>query len=298
MKKLKQIYWKWTAITFIAILIITQVFGFNGNIIFNIGLDLEKYNDEKLTKSVISKSGVTLPVVWGDLGKQMIEKGIIDADKFEKLYSNRNEIPNDIKKLLYNEKNGNIKINSENAGFILNLLWAFGLSNKNPILEQGPMANPQYRGTQNFASTGGWILANGNTMDHYSNYNFSILTQEQQKLVEEVSKNIFRPCCGNSTYFPDCNHGMAMLGLLELMAYQGVSEQEMYNAALAVNSYWFPETYITIAKYFKNRGVLWDDVIAKEVLGSSYSSAQGFKEVLNKVSPTKIETIGGASCGV
>jgi len=297
-KKLKQIYWKWTAITFIVILIITQVFGFNANIIHNTRIILEKYNDNKLIKSVISESGVTLPVVWGDLGKQMIEKGVIDADKFEELYSDRGGIPEDIKKLLYNEKNTSIKINSENAGFILNLLWAFGLSNKNPILEQGPMANPQYGGAQNFASTGGWILANGNTMDHYSNYNFSILTQEQQKLVEEVSKNIFRPCCGNSTYFPDCNHGMAMLGLLELMAYQGVSEQEMYNVALAVNSYWFPETYITIAKYFASRGVLWNEVSAKEVLGSLYSSAQGFNQVLKEISPTKIETIGGASCGV
>ena len=30
----------------------------------------------------------------------------------------------------------------------------------------------------------------------------------------KIAKGIYRPCCNNSTYFPDCNHGMAMLGLL------------------------------------------------------------------------------------
>lgn len=297
-KKLKQNYWKWTAILFIVIFIITQVFGFNANIIHNARIALEKYNDEKLVKTVIPESGFTLPVVWNGFGKQMIEKGVIDAVKFEELYYDKGGIPDDIKKLLYNENNTNIKINSENAGFILNLLWAFGLSNKNPILEQGPMVNPEYGGAQNFASTGGWTLSKGNAMNHYSKYAFTPLNKEQQELVEKVSKNIFRPCCGNSVYFPDCNHGMAMLGLLELMAYQGINEQEMYNVALVVNSYWFPETYITIAKYFENRGVLWSDINAKEALSSSYSSAQGFREVLNEVAPPKIQTGGGGSCGV
>ncbi|MEK9147766.1 MAG: hypothetical protein AAB593_02565 [Patescibacteria group bacterium] len=297
-KKLKKVCWKWTAILFIVIFIITQVFGFNANIIHNTRIYLEKYNDKKLIKTVIPESGFTLPVVWEGFGKQMIEKEVIDAVKFEKLYYDKGGIPDDIKELLYSENNTNIKINPENAGFILNLFWAFGLSNKNPILEQGPMTNKEYGGAQNFASTGGWTLSKENAMNYYSKYSFTPLNKEQQELVEKVSKNIFRPCCGNSVYFPDCNHGMAMLGLLELMAYQGINEQEMYNVALVVNSYWFPETYITIAKYFENRGVLWEEVKAKEVLSSSYSSAQGFREVLNEVSPPKIQGGSGNSCGV
>jgi hypothetical protein len=40
----------------------------------------------------------------------------------------------------------------------------------------------------------------------------------QQKRLEEVTIGVFRPCCDNPHAFPDCNHGMAMLGLLELMA--------------------------------------------------------------------------------
>src|SRR3989344_7376730 len=106
------------------------------------------------------------------------------------------------------------------------------------------MTNPEYGGAGNFASTGGWTLAKGDAMDHYSAHPFIMLSREHQELVERVSKGIYRPCCNNSTHFPDCNHCMAMLGLLELMASQGVSEEDMWKAALAVNSYWFPDTYL------------------------------------------------------
>ena len=46
-----------------------------------------------------------------------------------------------------------------------------------------------------------------------------------------------------------------MLGLLELMASQGLSEEEMYKYALIVNSYWFPDTYLAIAKYFEKEAL-------------------------------------------
>ena len=144
------------------------------------------------------------------------------------------------KKLLYGKNNGHVAITAENSGMMLNMLWAFGLANKNPILENGPMMDPRYGGAENFASTGGWTLAKGNTMNHYSMHQFVTLTPEQQILVERVAKNIFRPCCKNSTYFPDCNHGMAMLGLLELMASQGATETDMYRISGEVNALWFP----------------------------------------------------------
>src|SRR3989344_1353776 len=97
------------------------------------------------------------------------------------------------------------------AGYLLNLLWAFGLANKNPILEDASeMMNPGYGGAGNFASTGGWTVAKGNAMGHYNMYALVTLSPEQQALVDRVSRNIYRPCCGNSTHFPDCNHGMAM----------------------------------------------------------------------------------------
>ena len=257
--------------------------------------DLEK-TYLALEKEVLSPDGVVLPIAWGDLGKQMIDSGVIDQEKFEDLYTQRGGLNEEEKELLYGSNKKEIKINNENSGFLLNLFWAFGLANKNIILEEGPMKDPQYGGADRFASTGGWSLAKGDIMDHYSNYGFITLTYIQQKRIEEVAKNIYRPCCGNSTYFPDCNHGMAMLGLLELMASQGVGEKEMYEIALKVNSYWFPDTYIIIAKYFDELGISWDKVDPKEVLGINYSSALGYQKVLEKVKPQK--SGGGASCGV
>lgn len=178
---------------------------------------------------------------WNNLGMKMVEAGVIDKEKFENLYAERGGLSEVDKKLLYGVDNGNLVINSENSGVMLNMLWAFGLGNKNPILENGPMVDKQYGGAGNFASTGGWTLARGNAMAHYNMHSFITLTPEQQAMVERVAKNIYRPCCKNSTYFPDCNHGMAMLGLLELMASQEASEDEMYKIATEVNSYWFPE---------------------------------------------------------
>jgi hypothetical protein len=200
------------------------------------------------------------------------------------------------KRLLYGEDNGNLEINEQNSRMLLNLLWAFGLANKNSILEEGPMRDERYGGAGNFASTGGWTLAEGDAMDHYSKHPFATLTPEQQNLVENVARNIYRPCCGNPTYFPDCNHGMAMLGLLELMASQGADEAEMYKTALQVNSYWFPSTYLTIAKYFKKRGVEWNDLDPQEILGSAYSSASGYRQIRSEVEPPK--SSGGGGCGV
>jgi hypothetical protein len=249
-----------------------------------------------LEKDVLPAEGIVLPIRWGDLGKKMVEAGVIDKDKFEAVYERRGGLDEEANRLLYGEGNKEVKMDAQNAGFLLNMLWAFGLANKNEILEEGPMSDPQHGGADRFASTGGWTMAKGNILDHYSTYEFVTLTPEQQKRVEEVSKNIYRPCCGNSVYFPDCNHGMAMLGLLELMASQGVGEKEMYEVALRVNSYWFPSTYLTIAKYFEGRDVKWSDVDAKELLGSAYSSGSGFQSIRAEVDPVPIQ--GGGGCGV
>jgi len=236
-----------------------------------------------LARAVLPEEGVVLPVIWGDLGAKMTSVGVIDKNAFEDIYLSRGGLSAQERKLLEGSDNGNIVINSKNSGFLLNLFWALGLGNKNAILENGPMTDKKYGGAGNFASTGGWTLSAGDSMDHYSRHRFIVLTLEQQALVEKVSKNIYRPCCGNSTYFPDCNHGMAMLGLLELMASQGVSENEMYEAALAVNSFWFPDTYLTIAKYMKSKGVAWSSVDAKEVLGVNYSSGGGYKQLVERM---------------
>ncbi|MBI2635203.1 MAG: hypothetical protein HYW79_01515 [Parcubacteria group bacterium] len=255
---------------------------------------------------VLPPGGIEIPVRWNDLGSKLVDVGVIDKNKFEAIYSQRGGLIEEEKQILYGKNNGNIKITPENAGFWLNMLWAFGLSNKNKILENGPMTDLKYGGdASRFASTGGWTLAKGDpstgsrqgAMEHYSKHSFIILTSEQQKLAEEVSKNIYRPCCGNPTYFPDCNHGMAMLGLLELMASQGISEKEMYKIALQINSYWFPDTYLTIEKYLKEKkNTDWANADPKEILGYNYSSASGYQNILSEVAPPVNNR--GQGCGI
>lgn len=247
-----------------------------------------------LEEKIAPPEGVTLPIVWGDIGKKMVAAGVIDIDTFESLYAQRGGLDQSSKQLLYGGSKANLKITPRNAGALLNMLWAFGLSNKNKILEEGPMTDERYGGAGRFASTGGWTLARGNAMDHYDAYTFVILTKEQQEMVERVSKNIYRPCCDNPTYFPDCNHGMAMLGLLELMASQGVSEEEIYDAAFVVNSYWFPDVYHTIARYLTERGFL-AQVSEKDLLGKEYSSASGYQRILTEVTPSTTQSGGGCS---
>ena len=155
--------------------------------------------------------------------------------------------------------------------------------------------DPRYGGAGNFASTGGWTLAQGGAMDHYSMHKFVTLTPDQQALVERVAKNIYRPCCDNSTYFPDCNQGIAMLGLLELMASQGVSEQDMYKIALQVNTLWFPGQYEAIKTFFTSQNMDWNTADPKKILSAEFSSASGYKKVLSQIQPQQQK--GGTGCG-
>jgi len=263
----------------------------------------EKIIEENYSQNITPAEGVILPAKWGDLGAKMASVGVIDKSKLEELYDSRGGLNDEERKLMEGLDNGYLKITPENSGFVLNLLWALGLGNKNEILDNGPMTDKKYGGAGGFASTGGWTLADGDparngagAMNHYSKHRFIVLTPEQQILVERVSKGIYRPCCGNSVYFPDCNHGMAMLGLLELMASQGVSEEEMYKAALALNSYWFPDTYLTIAKYLKSQGKDWNKTDPKEILGYNYSSGPGYQKLLEKIKNPEVK--GGGGCGV
>ena len=246
---------------------------------------------------VLPSEGVILPIVWGDIGSKLVRTGVIDAEKLRATYVQRNAFSEEYETLLSGQSDEKLKITANNAGYLLNLFWALGLGNKNEILEKGEMINPKYGGAGNFASTGGWTIAQGSAMDHYSRHKFFDLTPEQQNLVDKISSGIYRPCCNNSTHFPDCNHGMAMLGLLELMASQGVGEQDMWKTALVVNSYWFPNNYLTIASYMESKGIDWKDVNPQEMLGIDYSSASGYARIADQVTTPK-DSRGGNGCSV
>ncbi|MEK9173109.1 MAG: hypothetical protein AAB594_00865 [Patescibacteria group bacterium] len=294
-------FWKWIAMLAIALLAATQIYYVGLSAQKNSGNNSNSKQNVSVLNSeseILQTEGIELPIKWADLGQKMVDSGVIDAEAFESLYSGRGGLALEEKEFLSGFTTGKIVMTERNSGYWLNLLWAFGLANKNPILEKGPMQNPEYGGAGRFASTGGWTLAKGNPMDHYSKHEMIKLTPEQQALVESVSKNIYRPCCGNSTYFPDCNHGMAMLGLLELIAASGASEAEMYKVALQVNAYWFPDTYLTIDKYLRAKGLSLELANPKEILGVDYSSAYGYANILSQVQTPEKKSNGGGGCSV
>ncbi len=256
----------------------------------------EEDRAEELANAVVPVEGVVLPTVWGNLGSKLVEAGAIDGERFRALYGGRGQWSDELEQMLSGQTNNNIVITRENAEYLLNMFWALGLANKNEILETGEMMTRTNGDVSGFASTAGWTMAVGDAMSHYSMHQLFDLTPEQQQMVDIMSRGIFRPCCGNSTHLPDCNHGMAMLGFLELMASQGATEEEMWNAALAVNSYWFPDMYQTVASYIEAQGLAWTDVSARELLSATYSSGSGFANIKSKsVQPAKS---GGGGCSV
>jgi hypothetical protein len=95
-----------------------------------------------------------------------------------------------------------------------------------------------------------------------------------------VADAVYRPCCDNPTSFPDCNHGMAMLGLLELMASQNSSLDQMFEAAKYVNAFWFPQQTLELAIFFQaTQNVKFSAVDARQLLSNRYSSGSGFQFV-------------------
>ena len=119
-----------------------------------LGSQGQKFVSE-LEEKVLPSEGVILPVVWGNFGVKLISSGTIDEKKFKSIYERRGAFTDEYKKLLLGENNDKLKITRENSSYLLNLFWAFGLANKNSILETGKMTNPAYGGVQNFASTSG-----------------------------------------------------------------------------------------------------------------------------------------------
>ena len=140
----------------------------------------------EIEQTVLPADGVVLPVSWGDIGQKLVALEVIDGQRFQALYESRGQFTEAEKTLLFGSGTDKMKITESNSGYLLNLLWAFGLANKNSILENGEMTNPAYGGAKNFASTGGWTMSTGDPMSHYSKYRFLNLNPEQQALIEKV----------------------------------------------------------------------------------------------------------------
>ena len=225
--------------------------------------------------------GYEINARFGDIGPKMTEMGVIDLQKFKDTYAQSGQpLSQEQMDILAKGSNKKIKITPDNSYFLLNFFWAFGLANQTKILTEGDMVKYSQGQTGNFASTGGWTLAKGDAMQYYSKSAIAPLTKNQEDLVNTVASQVYRPCCGNSTAFPDCNHGMALLGIFELMASQGATESQMFQAAKYINSFWFPGNAYDAALYFKNKdGLDFKDIDPKKFLSKDVFSAFGAQTV-------------------
>jgi len=184
-------------------------------------------------------------------------------------------LPDWVERALSAPSDESIVFSRRTAPYLLDLLWAVGFANKAAFNAESPIATARL---PSFASAGGWSLGR---REHGYVYFDSVeavpLTEEQRNLVVEVARAPYRPCCDNSTFFQDCNHGSAMLGLIELAASQGATADALYRIALTANAYWFPENYARIALYFARFELTpWREVDPRLILSRRFSSISGW----------------------
>ncbi len=221
-------------------------------------------------------SGHHSKVALGESILRLVRAGVIDREKFAALYAPRGGATEEVADLLDKRSHGPIVLTRRNAGLYVNVLWPVGLANRMAANQASPL-NGDSR--NRYASTGGWILGRQARGGNYFNsLPIVALSASQEALVVEIARSSFRPCCNNSTFFQDCNHGSALLGLLALGASQGLGEEDLYREALAFNAFWFPDNYLHTALYFKAvKGVEWRDVDARTAMSAAFSSANGWR---------------------
>ncbi len=226
------------------------------------GLDLEK-----IVLQVLPEEGFAIDATWKDSVNKMVEAGVLDVDKLNDILTKRYGQPltEEQKNLLTSDySDEKLTINSKNAVFMMYILWVLGKDNDNSILHDSPFA-------QYFTDYDIGVGKAG-----YGDTELIELTPGQQEIAKDVALNSYRPCCGNPTGHPDCSHGFSALGLIELMAEQGYTKEQIFDAFVKFNSYWFPSTYIQDALYFKlaeNKD--WSDVDRELIAGKQYSSLSG-----------------------
>jgi len=252
---------------------------------------------ENAVANVIPAAGYQSKIALADSIVKLVREGVLEPKKLETIYARRAGIPGDLKDAMTSPSYQPIRLTRKNAGAYVNALWPLGLANWMAANKFSPLNGPS---GPSFASTGGWNLGRGKNGGVYFN-RFPVvrLTERQEALVVKVARHTYRPCCNNSTFFQDCNHGSALLGLLALGAAQGLTEEELYREALAFSAFWFPGDYIQTAVYFETvRNTQWQDVDAREVMSAEFSSASGWqKNVASELARRGLlPAQGGANC--
>jgi len=259
--------------------------------------------DAMLFHQVNPSDGYTIPATFESVGPQLLTAGAIDLNQFVEIYKQSGKpLTDELMTILTKGNKSQIVINQSNAYFLLNFFWALGLTNQNPVLTEGRMMADGKEQIGNFASTGGWTIGTKPPTELYASSRIISLTEAQQARMMEVATSVYRPCCNNPTDFPDCNHGMAMLGLLELMASQNATLDNMFSAAKYVNALWFPQQMLEVATVLKaTQNVDFTHADARQVVSNKYSSGSGYQAVHQWLASNGLleqAPNSGGSCGV
>ncbi len=225
--------------------------------------------------AVLPWAGHVSRIALKDSIVRLISAGVIDRDKYLSFKGGAENFSSAWLAMLDRPSNDPIHLTSANAAEFVDLLWPVGLANHLDANNEGSIGGPDVDG---LASTGGWGLGRADTGGQYFNTHAIVdLSDEQAELAVRIAKAAFRPCCDNSTFFQDCNHGSALYAALQLGASQGLDEDALYREALAFNSFWFPGTYVVTALYFKAvKKTEWRDVDPKLVMAEKFSTASGW----------------------
>ena len=232
---------------------------------------------DEAAANVIPESGLQTRIALRDSVARLVDHGVIDREKYFALRHRTGPFPLELSQALTELSDRPIKLTRQNAVDYVNLLWPIGLANHMIANFQSPIGGS---GLADYASTAGWTL--GEEIEggvYFNKFPIVPLTPAQEKLVVRVARATYRPCCNNSTFFQDCNHGSAMLGVLQLGASQGLQEQELFQEALAFNSFWFPDYYIKTALYFSViRKTQWRDADPELIMGREFSALGPWQE--------------------
>ncbi len=226
---------------------------------------------------VTPEAGINTGVAFGDSIQKLIAAGALDPHKLKR---STNRLPDWVERLLTEASTEPIVFTRATAPYLVDLLWPVGLANRVAFNEKSPINTVSIA---NFASTGGWTLGREPNGDVYFNKVDAVrMTERQETAALDVATNCFRPCCDNSTFFQDCNHGSALLGLIELAASQGATAEAIYPMALAANAYWFPDQYAkTALSFWSFERRWWSDIAPRRLLGADFSSLSGWQRNVN-----------------
>jgi hypothetical protein len=261
---------------------------------------------ERATAAVLPEDGVATGLIFGDAIARLVAGGAVVPVKMAAVYRQRGGLPDWVVNALMGQGSGEIELSQDSVPYLLNLLWPLGIANQAALNGRNPIPEGSLL---RLASTGGWNLGlETNGANYYNQVEAVPLTAAQDAMVERMAVTIYRPCCNNSALFPDCNHGAAMLGFLELAAAQGLPEERIWKLAKVLNGFWYPTQYVPMALLFDLRDdVDWEQVSPQMVLGKSYSSISGWRvNVDAKLSavtqpgaiPTEGAGGGGSGCSI